>query len=97
MPLGWLWLIPAFHLPEPPAADPSSSSTSKRTHTLVFPRSQIDFAIGPGTSVHSVIVRLEDVMEMENQAVAPLLSEEQERQVGLDDSKGENVKEDGER
>jgi hypothetical protein len=38
--LGWLWLIPSFHLP---IDTPSIDSSAPRTHTIVFPRELIDF------------------------------------------------------
>jgi phosphatidylinositol-3,4,5-trisphosphate 3-phosphatase/dual-specificity protein phosphatase PTEN len=85
LPLGWAWLIPAFHLPEP--------SEPGRRHTLVFPRSQIDFAIGPGAAIIDVAVELE---EMDDPAAQPAmqLSEQQEKAAGLDEK--DRVKEEGE-
>ena len=61
VPLGWAWFIPAFHLPETLAQD--SKPPTRRIHTLHFPRSQIDFAIGPGAAIHEILVRLEEVAE----------------------------------
>lgn len=87
LPLGWAWLIPAFHIPEP--------SGPSRTHTLRFPRSQIDFAIGPGHAIDSVILRLQDVPDAEATDVARVLSPGEEKAEGLEDQRGERVKEDG--
>ncbi|ORY21744.1 hypothetical protein BCR39DRAFT_50898 [Naematelia encephala] len=94
VPLGWTWLIPAFHLPERAASGPSG--TTIKTHTLRFPRSQIDFAIGPGTAIYQVLVQLEDLPEDDMEEPTRLLSEEEERREGLRDERGENVKEEGE-
>ncbi|WVN87265.1 uncharacterized protein L203_102442 [Cryptococcus depauperatus CBS 7841] len=87
LPLGWAWLIPAFHLPEP--APPT------RIHTLTFPRSQVDFPVGPGVALHKVLVRLQDVSEDDPELPAQLMSEEEEKKEGVeDDNKEEKVKED---
>jgi phosphatidylinositol-3,4,5-trisphosphate 3-phosphatase/dual-specificity protein phosphatase PTEN len=53
VPLGWATLIPAFHLPEPLPS--TSTPPIKRIYTLHFPRSQIDFAIGPGAAIHQIL------------------------------------------
>jgi phosphatidylinositol-3,4,5-trisphosphate 3-phosphatase/dual-specificity protein phosphatase PTEN len=94
MPLGWAWMIPAFHLPEPVAS--STDSQPIRTHTLDFRRSQIDFPLGPGQSIHRVLVRLEEVPESEHAEPSRLMSDEEERRSGVEDHKGEDVKEEGE-
>ncbi|WVQ79850.1 hypothetical protein IAT38_001950 [Cryptococcus sp. DSM 104549] len=101
MPLGWAWLIPAFHLPEPAVSSSASSSgttstTGPRTHTLYFPRSQVDFPLGPGAALYQVLVRLEEVAEGDEAAPTKLMSEEEEKEEGVDDTKGEKVKEEGE-
>lgn len=89
IPLGWAWLIPAFHLPEPLPG-------SKRIHTLHFPRSQIDFAIGPAAAIHQILVNLEEVAEGEEGVTARLLSPNEKRKDGFQDSKGEeSIREDG--
>ncbi|OCF33832.1 hypothetical protein I317_01324 [Kwoniella heveanensis CBS 569] len=93
IPLGWAWMIPAFHLPEPPA---DGGSSDKRTHTLYFPRSQVDFPLGPGQSIHQIVVRLEEVPEGDKEQTARLMTDEEERKEGVEDDKGERVKEDGE-
>jgi phosphatidylinositol-3,4,5-trisphosphate 3-phosphatase/dual-specificity protein phosphatase PTEN len=91
VPLGWIWLIPAFHLPEV-----SKPLHSPRTHTLTFPRSQVDFSIGPGAMIEKVLVRLEEVEDGNLERTAELLSEEAERRADVQDTKGEQVKENGE-
>ncbi|BEJ07147.1 hypothetical protein CcaverHIS641_0404160 [Cutaneotrichosporon cavernicola] len=53
LPLGWAWLIPAFHLPEP--------ATPGNIVVFDVPRSQLDFPLGPGAAVKRVIIRLEEV------------------------------------
>ncbi|WVQ98271.1 hypothetical protein IAU59_005394 [Kwoniella sp. CBS 9459] len=93
MPLGWAWMIPAFHLPEPPT---DGGSSEKRTHTLYFPRSQVDFPLGPGQSIYQIVIRLEEVPEGDSEQTARLMSDEEERQEGVEDTGGEKVKEEGE-
>lgn len=93
IPLGWAWLIPAFHLPEPLPS--TTAPVSNRIHTLHFPRSQIDFAIGPGASIHVILVRLEEVPENEEAGTARLLREEEERDLGMEDRGGEVAVEEG--
>ena len=88
IPLGWAWLIPAFHLPE-------DGGGLNRVHTLSFPRSQIDFAVGPGSAIEKILVRMEEVADV-GEAPARLLSDGEEVEQGVDDTKGEKVKEDGE-
>ncbi|ODO08539.1 hypothetical protein L198_00269 [Cryptococcus wingfieldii CBS 7118] len=83
LPLGWAWLIPAFHLPE-------ASAGSQRVHTLTFPHSQLDFAVGPGAALQKVLVRLEEVAEGEEGAPARLLDDEEERREGVDDGEKED-------
>ncbi|WRT64569.1 uncharacterized protein IL334_001501 [Kwoniella shivajii] len=95
VPLGWTWLIPAFHLPEPPSRS-SFEPPQKRTHTLHFPRSQIDFPLGPGQSIHEILVRLEEVPEEDREATARLMSDEEEKKEGVDETNRELVKEEGE-
>ncbi len=87
IPLAWAWMIPAFHLPEP---------TSPRSHTLRFPKSQIDFALGLGTSIDHIDVCMEELAKEDDTQTAPLLNEQQEEEAGLDDGKHERVREDGE-
>jgi phosphatidylinositol-3,4,5-trisphosphate 3-phosphatase/dual-specificity protein phosphatase PTEN len=92
LPLGWLWIIPAFHLPE----GESSSESTTRLHTLRFSHSQLDFAIGPGAAVHQVIVQLEEIPTHDERSTARLMSAEEEERAGFADREGEHVKEDGE-
>ena len=83
LPLGWAWLIPAFHLPEP--------THPARSHTMVFPKSQIDFPLGPGQAIDHVEVT---IAEMEDDAEpARLFTDEEEDRVGVNDREGENVRE----
>lgn len=84
LPLGWAWFIPAFHLPEP-------IPPTNRTHTLRFPRSQIDFPLGPGQAVEEIVIRLEEIPPSEPASPAPLLSDQEEKQEGLDDRRGEGT------
>jgi phosphatidylinositol-3,4,5-trisphosphate 3-phosphatase/dual-specificity protein phosphatase PTEN len=85
--MGWAWLIPAFHLPEPLPV--SSTPDPKRTHSLHFSRSQIDFALGAGALIEEMIVRLEEVPQDEEGS--PFQAEQAE-----EDEAEEQVKEDGE-
>lgn len=82
LPLGWTWLIPAFHLQEP-------VPPTNRTHTLRFPRSQIDFPLGPGQAIEEILIQLEEMSNDEPGQPARLLSEHEEQQEGLDDQQGE--------
>jgi hypothetical protein len=62
--LGWLWLIPSFHLPtDTPSIDPSVP----RTHTIVFPRELIDFR---SKTMRTVKVVLQEVPAEEKAATA---------------------------
>lgn len=82
LPLGWAWFIPAFHLPEP-------IPTTTRTHTLRFPRTQIDFPLGPGQAVQEIVIKLEEIPVTDAAPLAPLLSDQEEKREGLDDQRGE--------
>lgn len=82
LPLGWTWLIPSFHLREP--APPTT-----RTHTLRFPRSQLDFPLGPGQAIEEIVIRLEEVTSRDPGSPVRLLSDEEERRQGLNDTVGE--------
>ncbi|KAK6903504.1 hypothetical protein I203_107008 [Kwoniella mangroviensis CBS 8507] len=95
VPLGWTWLIPAFHLPEPPAKS-SAEPPKMRTHILHFPRSQTDFPLGPGQAIHQILVRLEEVPEDDKEETARLMSDEEEKREGVDERQKEKVVEDGE-
>jgi len=92
LPMGWLWLIPAFHLPEPS----SGTTTGTRIHTLRFARSQLDFALGPGTAIHQVIIQLEEIPTHDDRSTARLMTSEEEVHTGYADHDGETVREDGE-
>jgi phosphatidylinositol-3,4,5-trisphosphate 3-phosphatase/dual-specificity protein phosphatase PTEN len=85
-PLGWLWLIPAFHLPEHGGGK----------HTITFTRSQVDFAIGPGQAIHKVVLELEAVGQQDARETTHLMSDTEEKETGYEDKRGEAVKEDGE-
>jgi phosphatidylinositol-3,4,5-trisphosphate 3-phosphatase/dual-specificity protein phosphatase PTEN len=74
LPLGWAWLIPAFHLPEP------TPQTQPRRHVLVFPKSQIDFTIGPGAAIKEMQVELEELPNDDKPPAAPLISAQQEEE-----------------
>lgn len=71
LPLGWAWLIPAFHLREP-------TPPTVRTHTLRFPRSQIDFPLGPGQAIEEIEVKIEEVSTEDPATPARLFSDEEE-------------------
>lgn len=102
LPLGWAWLIPAFHLPEPPSPNTGEGGgAAKRLHTLSFPRSQVDFPLGPGAALHQVLIRLEEVaedsMSRDDEVPPRLMNDEEERREGVEnDSKEDKVKEEGE-
>ncbi|KAF9447818.1 hypothetical protein P691DRAFT_670692 [Macrolepiota fuliginosa MF-IS2] len=54
--MGWVWLIPAFHMPSLNNNDGKSTATQTQT-TLV--RKEIDFAIGLGTGIIDVEISME--------------------------------------
>lgn len=83
LPLGWLWVIPAFHL-----------SDAHEPHSITFTRSQLDFPLGPGRSVHKVIVELASVES--DDSPTRLMTEAEEQATGYDDHHGEAFREDGE-
>ena len=85
LPLGWAWLVPAFHLPEP------TPHGHARKHVLLFPKSQIDFAIGPGAAIKEMQVELEELPDDDRPPAAPLMTERQERETGMEER--EHVKE----
>lgn len=80
-------MIPAFHLPEPLPI--STTPQPARTHTLHFPRSQIDFALGAGALIEEMIVRLEEVPQ--DRPGSPIHTEQTS---GADEAE-ESVAEDG--
>lgn len=102
LPLGWTWLIPAFHLPEPSSSNSEGGEGAvKRVHTLSFPRSQVDFPLGPGAALHQVLIRLEEVTEdrmgEDDEVPARLMNDEEEEREGIEnDSKEDKVREEGE-
>ncbi|KAK4683620.1 hypothetical protein P7C73_g6619, partial [Tremellales sp. Uapishka_1] len=90
LPMGWTWLIPAFHLPEPR----SLGQPNPRKHVLHIPKSQLDFPLGPGAAMKLVLVELEEVPRGDRVRTASLLSDEEERREGVsDDAREENVDE----
>ncbi|EGO03571.1 hypothetical protein SERLA73DRAFT_83635 [Serpula lacrymans var. lacrymans S7.3] len=56
--MGWLWIIPAFHIPR---ASPQDNSITR----LLFTRKDIDFPLGIGSSLVDVEVTLEWCSELE--------------------------------
>jgi phosphatidylinositol-3,4,5-trisphosphate 3-phosphatase/dual-specificity protein phosphatase PTEN len=65
---------------------------------MTFPKSQVDFTLGPGAAVHKVIVRLEDVAEGQGgSSPAPLYTDDQEKKEGLNDEKAEKLMGDSEK
>lgn len=54
--MGWLWFIPAFHIPH-------SDSAAEKITSLKFQRKEVDFPIGVGSSLLDIEVFLERVPE----------------------------------
>jgi phosphatidylinositol-3,4,5-trisphosphate 3-phosphatase/dual-specificity protein phosphatase PTEN len=52
--MGWLWIIPAFHMPAPPAG-----AEQLKTTRLVLSRREIDFPLGAGSAIIDVEISLE--------------------------------------
>ncbi|KAF9068857.1 hypothetical protein BDP27DRAFT_1383426 [Rhodocollybia butyracea] len=70
--MGWLWFIPAFHMPQPPPSlGGSQSQPSSLTTKLTLKRKEIDFALGVGGSIIDVEISLEWLKESEIEAVQP--------------------------
>ncbi|KAF9522741.1 hypothetical protein CPB83DRAFT_911162 [Crepidotus variabilis] len=56
--MGWTWFIPTFHMPQPPPASPSDSSTPPKS-TLKLTRADIDFPLGLGSSIIDLEIEME--------------------------------------
>ncbi|KAF5390012.1 hypothetical protein D9757_003807 [Collybiopsis confluens] len=70
--MGWLWLIPTFHMPQPsPNSDSSQPQPASLTTKLVLTRKEVDFALGVGSSIIDVEISLEWLKETEVEAVQP--------------------------
>ncbi|KAK7467326.1 Telomerase protein component 1 [Stygiomarasmius scandens] len=62
--MGWLWFIPTFHMPQPPA---STTSTAK----LLLSKTEIDFPLGVGSSIIDVEISLEWLKPSDAESVQP--------------------------
>lgn len=84
LPLGWLWIIPAFHL-----------SDRAGIQTVTFVRSQVDFPLGPGRTINKVVVQLSNVSKNDPRQTTRLMTDTEEEETGFEDRKGESVQEEG--
>lgn len=70
--MGWLWFIPAFHMPQPPPnIDSYSSSTESPKNTVthfVLTRKEVDFAIGIGAAIVDVDIAMEWIPSFDAEA-----------------------------
>jgi phosphatidylinositol-3,4,5-trisphosphate 3-phosphatase/dual-specificity protein phosphatase PTEN len=81
--MGWLWFIPAFHMPTPPAGSEQPEKTK-----FVLKRKEIDFALGIGSSIIDVEISLEWLKETDAERVQPpaRLDSDGEKAQGIDDA-----------
>lgn len=54
--MGWIWLIPAFHMPQPSSAQEGNGASST---TIRLTRKEIDFPIGLGAGIVDVEISME--------------------------------------
>jgi phosphatidylinositol-3,4,5-trisphosphate 3-phosphatase/dual-specificity protein phosphatase PTEN len=59
--MGWIWLIPTFHIPQPSLMRNGGGMTPTRT-TLRLKRKEVDFPVGLGAGIVDVEISLEWVM-----------------------------------
>lgn len=58
--MGWLWIIPAFHMPYPrPGQSPSSSSAAPTSTKLLLTRKDLDFPLGIGAGIIDLQITME--------------------------------------
>ncbi|TFK41650.1 hypothetical protein BDQ12DRAFT_703689 [Crucibulum laeve] len=56
--MGWVWFIPAFHMPQPPpsSSNPNPATPSKK---FVLTRKEVDFPVGIGSGLVDVEISME--------------------------------------
>lgn len=54
--MGWLWIIPAFHMPQPDSSAPLEPGEATK---LTLTRKEIDFPIGIGSELIDVEISME--------------------------------------
>ncbi|KAF9457558.1 phosphatases II [Collybia nuda] len=75
--MGWIWFIPAFHLPE------RTFASGQETTRFSFTRKEVDFPLGVGSEIISVEICLEWLGERDNEIIHPparLSSQDEETQ-----------------
>jgi phosphatidylinositol-3,4,5-trisphosphate 3-phosphatase/dual-specificity protein phosphatase PTEN len=58
--MGWIWLIPIFHMPHPPPT--VQDAHGAMAQTIRFSRKEVDFSIGLGAGIVDVEISLEWVV-----------------------------------
>jgi hypothetical protein len=98
--LGWLWLVPSFHIPSLASASSSADSTSSsstatspRTHTLTFPREIVDFR---SKTLRSISLVFEE-LHAPSPSPTPSPAAGSERRGSVGKAKGEKVPDDAQR
>ncbi|KAF8999075.1 hypothetical protein BDQ17DRAFT_1361279 [Cyathus striatus] len=56
--MGWLWLIPTFHMSQPPPST-SQAPVQSTSEMLMFTRTDLDFPVGIGADIIDVQIKLE--------------------------------------
>lgn len=76
--MGWIWLIPTFHMPHPAPTETNNSnddSSTVPTRTSIrLTRKEVDFPIGLGTGIVDVEISLEWVVPSDVRRQAEALS-----------------------
>lgn len=74
--LAWLWIVPAFHLPPPAAAN------AYEPFTLTLAKSDLDFAIGLGSSLIELKITLQRIAPEEGDGLPKERTSSGDSQVG---------------
>lgn len=54
--MGWIWFIPAFHIPQPPTS--TLNDVPQTTH-IRFCRKDVDFPLGIGARIIDIDIEME--------------------------------------
>lgn len=59
--MGWIWLIPTFHMPHGPAQNGGEDDAKPTLTTIRLTRKEVDFSIGLGAGIVDVEISLESL------------------------------------